>query len=404
MSEHDRQHERETERDGVADGRGAEDSSGARSHDGGAGGRGRAGRGINHNWWWLAGGVVGAILLLTLFTPLSTPYRSPGPGLPQPSSPPAPAPAPSATLKVLGLYDETSERTTPTAIDLVAANRDKIDYLSPLWYRIGNDGSVNSINANNAQQPAAKANVPIIPRYTNTPGNESFLTNASLRAKAVAGIVADVTKNGWAGCNIDLARPSTAARDGLTAFVADLKAKLPADKLVNLSVIPAAPSDAKSGPYNFTELVKHVDQVILMAHDRHGQNSAPGPVAPITWVEDTIKRAIGEGIPANKIFLGVATYGYDWKTGAKMSAILMPMKKIPVEKTDTHQYDTKAQSAYHTYTDSAGVKHEMWWEDEKSLAPKIDLVRKYGLHGIAICRVGYEDQDWWTSLGTLLNR
>jgi len=359
------------------------------------------------NWWWLAAGIVGAILLLVLITPTPAPYRSPGPGLPSPSSPPA-TPAPTAPaksdLKVLGFYDETGERTTPSALDLLAANRGRIDYFAPFWYKVEADGSLTSRKEDDSHRLVSQANIPTIPLYNNAGGNETIIKDPAVRSKAIKNIVDNVNQNQWAGCNIDFQLLSPSAREGLTNFMAELRAKMPQGKLITMSVMPFGQSENKRSPYNYRELAKYVDQLVLMTYDKHSEESGPGPVAPIAWVEENIKAALAEGIPANKLYLGIATYGYDWKTGAQKDATVMPMKKIPLEKSDNHPYDPKNQSAYHTYTDSSGVKHEIWWEDEKSLGPKVELARKYGLYGIAIWRVGYEDQDWWNNLGKLLNR
>lgn len=405
MSEHEPRDERTEHTRGHDSGPSGRDAAYRNARDGGHGRTGAGRRGLTHNWWWLAGGIVGAILVLTLITPMTSPYRSPGP-TPSPLSPPlSPSPTPAGgNLKVLGFYDETGETTTPSALDILAANRGKIDYFSPFWYKVESDGTLSSRMEDDSHRVVSQANIPTVPLYNNAAGNETVINDPATRSKAIQSIVDNINQNQWAGCNIDFQLLSASAREGLTAFMKELRAKMPAGKVITMSVMPFGQAENQRSPYNYTELSKYVDQLVLMTYDKHSDESDPGPVAPIAWVEDNIKAALTEGIPASKIYLGVATYGYDWKTGAQQTATVLPMKQIPVEKTDAHSYDAKNQSAYHTYTDSSGVKHEMWWEDEKSLGPKVDLAKKYGLYGIAVWRVGYEDQGWWDSLGKLLNR
>ena len=43
-----------------------------------------------------------------------------------------------------------------------------------------------------------------------------------------------------------------------------------------------------------------------------------------------------------------------------------------------------------------GVKHEVWFENADTLKAKLNLVRNYGIGGIAIWRLGLEDQNYWT--------
>ena len=43
-------------------------------------------------------------------------------------------------------------------------------------------------------------------------------------------------------------------------------------------------------------------------------------------------------------------------------------------------FDELAQSPWFTYED-AGVEHEVWFEDVRSLQAKFDLMKEYGLRG-----------------------
>jgi spore germination protein len=47
--------------------------------------------------------------------------------------------------------------------------------------------------------------------------------------------------------------------------------------------------------------------------------------------------------------------------------------------------------------DSAG-QHQVWFENSRSLAYKLDLVNKYDIKGVAIWRLGQEDPGYWQVL------
>ncbi len=49
-----------------------------------------------------------------------------------------------------------------------------------------------------------------------------------------------------------------------------------------------------------------------------------------------------------------------------------------------------------TYLDESGSRHEIWVEDERSLAARINLVHKYDLPGIAAWMLTQEKQEMWT--------
>ena len=59
------------------------------------------------------------------------------------------------------------------------------------------------------------------------------------------------------------------------------------------------------------------------------------------------------------------------------------------------------QSPWFSYTDGEGREREVWFEDARSLAAKLRLVREYGLAG---CGVWNLDRPWpqgWTTLNAL---
>ena len=65
------------------------------------------------------------------------------------------------------------------------------------------------------------------------------------------------------------------------------------------------------------------------------------------------------------------------------------------------RYDEKVQSPWFSYTDGEGQEREVWFEDARSLAAKLRLVREYGLAG---CGVWNLDRPWpqgWTTLNAL---
>ncbi|MFZ5629828.1 MAG: glycosyl hydrolase family 18 protein [Spirochaetota bacterium] len=66
--------------------------------------------------------------------------------------------------------------------------------------------------------------------------------------------------------------------------------------------------------HDYKFLGKHADMVKIMAYELHPRkyrNPGPGPQAPGTWLEEIIEYA-GDKIPAEKLYMAIPTYGYDW--------------------------------------------------------------------------------------------
>ena len=98
-------------------------------------------------------------------------------------------------------------------------------------------------------------------------------------------------------------------------------------------------------------------------------------------------------IPSEKIFLGIPNYGYDWPlpfvqgTTRAQSISNQRAIELAVQYQIAIQYDETAQSPYFHYTDHAGVVHEVWFEDVRSLCEKFRLVKSYGLRGMGYWQI-----------------
>lgn len=108
-------------------------------------------------------------------------------------------------------------------------------------------------------------------------------------------------------------------------------------------------------------------------------------VAPLNQVRRVVEYALTQ-IPAEKIDLGIPNYGYDWplpfERGVTKAATINNVQavRIAVEHGAEIQFDMVAESPFFTYVED-GVKHEVWFEDVRSLQGKFRLIKEYGLRG-----------------------
>ncbi|MDA8344831.1 MAG: glycosyl hydrolase family 18 protein [Thermaerobacter sp.] len=137
-------------------------------------------------------------------------------------------------------------------------------------------------------------------------------------------------------------------------------------------------------------------QFILMTYDHHDNTSAPGPVSPHAWVVNALKHALSAGVPANKIVLGVNDYGYDWNTSAK-TAITIPQKVATTAPASEKSYNPVTKEVKVAYTKN-GKQHIAYYGGRQALADKVAIAKQNKLYGIAIWKVGYENQAYWQEL------
>ncbi len=120
-------------------------------------------------------------------------------------------------------------------------------------------------------------------------------------------------------------------------------------------------------------------------------------VAPLNKVREVVEYALTV-IPAQKIHLGIPNYGYDWTLpfvrGASQAAILGNVQavQLAIANNVPIQFDEVAMSPYFFYETAAkgslaSVRHEVWFEDARSISEKLQLVEQYGLRGLSCWQI-----------------
>lgn len=205
-------------------------------------------------------------------------------------------------------------------------------------------------------------------------------------------------QEGLAGVTVDFENVAPQDRDRLTAFLADLHASLLADHLLTMVCLPERESDTTGSPaYDYTALGANADLVMLITYDEHVPGGQPGPIAVYSNVTRVVQYALAQ-IPADKILLGVADYGYDWPAGGTGSEVSMAQaEELAASHGVKATMDTVSQSPTFSYT-ANGVKHTVWFEDDQSIANLAALVQTYGLKGVAVWHLGAEDAGFWKAV------
>jgi spore germination protein YaaH len=238
----------------------------------------------------------------------------------------------------------------------------------------------------------------------NAADAHTLLTSSANRQRLIQNVITILQRDGYKGVNIDLENIPYYDRAYYTALVREFKAALePLGYLTTVSVAAKtsdAPISAWAGAFDYAAIGTHADWVGIMTYDEHWAGGTPGPVASIGWVENVVKYAVTV-IPRKKILMGIATYGYDWTAAG--CQILTYQSVNQLIKTNGIQplWHSTYGVPYFTYYKS-GVRHEVWYENADAARLKFDLVNRYGLLGITIWRLGFEDGTFWEAVAEKL--
>jgi spore germination protein YaaH len=289
--------------------------------------------------------------------------------------------------------------------DLQQHARD-ITTLIPFWYGVKEDGTLADMSSSEVKKIASDNNLPIYPiihNYSDPKKSQlihDLLSTPPLRNTLISNIRNMAETNNYPGINIDFEFVPPEDRENLNIFIRDLYISLKAIRKIITISVPAELTDNPrhpfSGAFQYSFIAQYADEVYILAYDEHF--SQPGPISSIGFVTNVLNYAVTV-IPPQKIWLGMAVYGYDWTQGVNYPRTLTYQQAVDLAKNlgVTIIYDQTAQESTYTYV-LDGKVHSVWFEDSKSFSAKLSLVNSYKLSGIAVWRLGQEDLNIWNIL------
>lgn len=280
--------------------------------------------------------------------------------------------------------------------------------ISPVWYTPTDDGDVvRNVESDTSQVAAvARSNgLRIIPAISNfrddrwDAGLIHRIVSDPERATAhIDSIVELIDNRGWDGIDLDYESLRPEDRDDYSSFIRDLGARLDdIGKHLTVTVAAKTSDDGTAGFHqaqDYQAIGEAADEVRVMAYDRHWSGSEPGPIAPVDWVEDVVEYTLSR-VPAEKVALGVATYGYDWTAEGGQDLMWSDAMALAERHGAEVQWDAESQAPWFTYT-ADGEDHTVWFEDARSADAKIALAERSGLRGIFVWKLGGEQPDVWS--------
>lgn len=286
--------------------------------------------------------------------------------------------------------------TTPTNDQMLIQEFAPINtYYGIFEYHVFWEGNLSSLSESQIIQESRANRVAPIAVITNlTPTGFSpelashILNNPEVSERLITNIYNLVKSKNYAGVNIDFEGIPETDRDLFSTFLNTLKGRIQPEGYYTTVAVPAKMDDNLPWlkGYDYGGIGAAVDIVFIMAYDWHEAGSAPGPVAPISNVRQTIEYALNH-MNRNKVILGVHNYGYDWTmtNGAVSSARAMSVSEAvetALRNQVPIQYSAEYQQPYFHYWDEAGNMHIVWYENSRSRAQKLELVVDYRLRGI----------------------
>ena len=303
---------------------------------------------------------------------------------------------------------------------LLAAELPYLTTLAPFTYGITAEGGLLPL-ADGALLEAARARgtLPVMHLSTLTEeGNfdtaraTRVLTDYEVQGRLAAEVLQTVLRKDYAGLDVDFEYLPGQLAEAYAAFLSRLRRLLePQGRFLWAALAPKTSPMQRGLLYeghSYGAVAAAADGVLLMTYEWGYTAGPPMAVAPLPSVRAVLDYAVTE-IPAEKIFLGVPNYGYDWPLpfvqGVTRAQSISNQRAIELarEHRIAIQYDRQAQSPFFHYTDAGGAVHEVWFEDARSLEAKLRLIAEYGFRGVGFWNVMRPFSQTWLVLDALYN-
>ncbi|MCM3387015.1 peptidoglycan-binding protein [Ureibacillus chungkukjangi] len=306
---------------------------------------------------------------------------------------------------------------TSSYISQVDKTQGNLNLVSPSYFDLNADGSLkltsqfDSKFVNEMHNRGIKV-VPFLSNHWDRTLGRAALANREALSTQIANAI---IKNNLDGVQVDIENTTDVDRDAYTDLVRLLREKLPADKEVSVAVAanPNGWTKGWHGTYNYKELAKYASYLMIMAYDESYEGGPEGPVASIGFVDRSIQYALKQGVPADKVVLGVPFYGRFWKEGAPASEGGKGISNTKVDEMLVKYggnvvFDEASKSPKATITIKSGDPtttiagktlapgtYHIWYENNDSIREKLRLIHKYEIKGTGSWSLGQENTSMW---------
>ncbi len=237
----------------------------------------------------------------------------------------------------------------------------------------------------------------------------ALLNDVSAQEQLIQAILANMRAKNYQGLDVEFEFIGAEGAALYAQFVTRLREQLsPFGYEVVVALAPKTNAAQRGNLYeghDYAALGAAADGVLLMTYEWGYTYGPPLAVAPIPSVRAVLDYAVTV-IPREKIFMGIPAYGYNWplpyQRGLTRADSLSNVQAVALARQygAEIQYDTTAQAPFFVYTDTAGTAHEVWFEDARSIAAKLALIREYGFRGAGYWNLNRPFPQNWSLLNS----
>lgn len=305
---------------------------------------------------------------------------------------------------VVLVWHQVTNRSANQAMESLLSNTKGVNVIAPTWFMLtDNQGNYESLADKNYVDRAHAMGLQVWAVLDNFNKGENvqsevLFASTAARKKLTESLMQDAKTYGFDGINLDIEGIKASAGPHYVQFIRELSIDCRKAGLV-LSIDSYVPA-AYSAFYNWAEQGRVADYVVMMGYDEHYAGGEAGSVASIGYERQGIADLLKQ-VPKEKIISAIPFYTRIWKedaSGTTSQSMGIANAKAWVETNQVELYWQDELGQYYGELEKDGAKYEIWMEEERSLALKMQLIKDNDLAGVACWRLGFEPADVWDTV------
>ena len=272
--------------------------------------------------------------------------------------------------------------------------------IAPTWYSVTDEsGNMSSYASADFVSKMHQRGIDVWALVSDFDTNVDFAqlySSKAARTNMVNKLVGEAKGYGFDGINLDYENIKSAYAKDYLQFVRELSVACERNGIV-LSTDNYKP-EAYNRCYNLKEQSKFVDYVIVMAYDEHYAGTDAGSVASLPFVKEAVEDTV-QLVGKEHVIAGIPFYTRIWTTtdgnttsrAVGMQAAIDQLNsdgQVALWNDDCGQYVA-------SYTVGSSTR-QIWFEEEKSIEAKMQVIQQENTAGVACWKLGLEKSTVWS--------
>lgn len=302
--------------------------------------------------------------------------------------------------KITLAWFQVSGTAGNSSIDNNISTISGVNVIAPTWYSVTDaSGNMSSYASADFVSKMHQRGIDVWALVSDFDTNVDFAqlySSKAARTNMVNKLVGEAKRYGFDGINLDYENIKSAYAKDYLQFVRELSVACERNGIV-LSTDNYKP-EAYNRCYNLKEQSRFVDYVIVMAYDEHYAGTDAGSVASLPFVKEAVEDTV-QLVGKEHVIAGIPFYTRIWTTtdgnttsrAVGMQAAIDQLNsdgQVALWNDDCGQYVA-------SYTVGNSTR-QIWFEEEKSIEAKMQVIQQENTAGVACWKLGLEKSTVWS--------